>query len=72
MGPILSKRTPRNIAKPADPKSYKSYVGDYGIVKTLGNGGSCKVKLAFTKDDDKAIALKIMNADDEQVLELMQ
>lgn len=36
--------------KPKNEDEYKSYVGKYGIVKTIGKGASCKVKLAFTKD----------------------
>ena len=47
-------------------------MGDYGIVKTIGSGASCKVKLAFDKNLDQPIALKIMNQEDENIMELMK
>ena len=72
MGALFSARKPKVIVKPTDRTFYKSYVGDFGIVKTLGTGASCKVKLAFTKDDEKPVALKIMNEGDKHVMELMR
>ena len=54
------------------PKEFNSHVGDFGIVKTLGAGASCTVKLAFHKDSDKPVAIKIMNGEDMTAMELMQ
>lgn len=37
-------------------------LGGYTILRTLGSGGSCKVKLAEdTKNGNKRVAVKIMN-----------
>ena len=37
-------------------------LGKYNILKTIGNGGSCKVKLAEdTSNNNKKVAIKIMN-----------
>ena len=39
-------------------------IGPYEIGRTLGDGGSCKVKLAYdTNNDNKKVAIKIMNMD---------
>ena len=39
-------------------------IGKYTILRTLGSGGSCKVKLAEnTADGNKKVAVKIMNDD---------
>ena len=44
----------------------------YSIQKTLGTGGSCKVKLAYdTNNNNKKVAVKILNdnlGDDEMAL----
>lgn len=38
------------------------YIGRYRILKTLGTGASCKVKLAEdTLNGNKRVAVKIMN-----------
>jgi serine/threonine protein kinase len=40
------------------------FVGErYEILRTLGSGGSCKVKLAFDKKSRQKVAVKIMNDD---------
>jgi serine/threonine protein kinase len=40
------------------------FVGErYEILRTLGSGGSCKVKLAFDKKTRQKVAVKIMNDD---------
>ena len=49
-------------------------IGQYTILRTLGSGGSCKVKLAEdTQDNNRKIAIKIMNEDmskdEKQLLE---
>lgn len=39
-------------------------IGQYTILRTLGSGGSCKVKLAEdTQDNNRRVAVKIMNDD---------
>ena len=39
-------------------------IGQYAIGRTLGDGGSCKVKLAYdTLNNNKKVAIKIMNMD---------
>jgi len=71
MGAWHSKK-PNVVQRPTEATSYKSFVGDYGIVKTLGSGASCKVKLAFPKEGDKPVALKIMKEDSANIMELMK
>ena len=72
MGAFFTLFKRRNIVKPLDDGKYKSSVGDYNILQTLGTGGSCKVKLAFTKETDNPIALKIMNQDQPQAIKQMK
>ncbi len=36
-------------------------LGKYEIVKTLGSGGSCKVKLAIDTDNGEKVAIKMLN-----------
>lgn len=38
-------------------------LGKYDILKTLGKGGSSKVKLGYDPDTDTKVAIKIMNED---------
>ena len=80
MGGVFTRRKPKKIVKPQnvtskeqalEQKKYKSYVGDFGIVKTLGTGASCKVKLAFPMDSEKPVAIKIMDDAKPDVMELM-
>ena len=43
-------------------ESYSKTIGKYGIGRTLGDGGSCKVKLGYDmQDGDRKVAIKIMN-----------
>ena len=45
-------------------ESYPKMIGQYGIGRTLGDGGSCKVKLGYdTENGNKKVAIKIMNDD---------
>lgn len=38
------------------------FIGEYKILKTLGTGASCKVKLAEdTSNNNKRVAVKILN-----------
>ena len=43
--------------------SQKTVGERYNILRTLGSGGSCKVKLAFDKKEKQKVAVKIMNDD---------
>jgi serine/threonine protein kinase len=46
-------------------------IGKYNILRTLGSGGSCKVKLAMDTETNRKVAVKIMNDDmgeDEKAL----
>ena len=36
-------------------------IGKYEIIRTLGSGASCKVKLALDKETGKKVAVKIMS-----------
>lgn len=36
-------------------------IGKYRIIRTLGSGASCKVKLAIDTETKKKVAVKIMN-----------
>jgi serine/threonine protein kinase len=36
-------------------------LGKYQILKTLGNGASCKVKLALDPETGRKVAIKIIN-----------
>ena len=36
-------------------------IGKYQIIRTIGSGYSCKVKLAINKETTKKVAVKIMN-----------
>jgi hypothetical protein len=43
-------------------ESYDKTIGKYGIGRTLGDGGSCKVKMGYdTSNGNKKVAIKIMN-----------
>ena len=47
-------------------------IGKYVIMRTLGSGGSCKVKLGLDTTTGKKVAVKIMNDDlDEKSQELI-
>ena len=35
-------------------------IGNFDIIKTIGNGSSCKVKLAIDTKTGKKVAIKIM------------
>ena len=41
-------------------------IGDYEIIKTIGSGASCKVKLGIDTKSGKKVAIKIMNPDLDQ------
>ena len=41
----------------------EKYIGKYQILKTLGSGGTCKVKLGFDKELNKKFAIKILKDD---------
>lgn len=38
-------------------------IGKFTILRTLGTGGSCKVKLAYDNETKRKVAVKIMNDD---------
>lgn len=38
-------------------------IGRFQILRTLGSGGSCKVKLAKDTESGRKVAVKIMNDD---------
>lgn len=47
-------------------------IGDYSIIKALGEGSSCKVKLAVNTKTNTKVALKLMNdINDQQIRELL-
>jgi serine/threonine protein kinase len=43
--------------------SSQKKIGKYTIMRTLGTGGSCKVKLGLDTSTGKKVAVKIMNDD---------
>ena len=57
----------QNHAKPRNTKkmqaSSQKKIGKYTIMRTLGTGGSCKVKLGLDTSTGKKVAVKIMNDD---------
>ena len=38
-------------------------LGKYRVLKTLGSGGTCKVKLGFDVENNRKVALKILKTD---------
>lgn len=47
-------------------------IGNYRVLRTIGSGGSCKVKLGFDTERGQKVAVKIMNeAMDEKDKELL-
>ena len=38
-------------------------LGKYKVLKTLGSGGTCKVKLGYDVDNNRKVALKILKSD---------
>jgi len=38
-------------------------LGKYQILRTLGSGGSCKVKLGFNPETGEKVAIKIMSTE---------
>ena len=47
-------------------------LGKYEIIKTLGKGASCKVKLAKDSETQRTVAIKIINDDmDAKLQELV-
>ena len=45
-------------------ESSGKFIGSYKILKTLGTGASCKVKLGLdTENENKMVAIKILNDD---------
>ena len=38
-------------------------IGDFDIIKTIGTGASCKVKLGIDTKTGRKVAIKIMNPD---------
>ena len=43
-------------------------IGNYKVIRTLGEGSTCKVKLALDQKTGKKVAIKIMNSDLDQKL----
>ena len=41
-------------------------LGKYEIIKTLGHGGSCKVKLAYDTETGEKVAVKMLKKDIDQ------
>ena len=41
-------------------------IGKYAILKTIGHGATCKVKMAFDLDTGQRVAMKVMNEDIEE------
>ena len=47
-------------------------IGKYKVIRTLGEGSTCKVKLALDTQSGKKVAIKIMNSDlDDKMRELI-
>lgn len=47
-------------------------IGKYKVIRTLGEGSTCKVKLAIDETNGNKVAIKIMNSDlDEKMRELI-
>jgi|TARA_B110000305_G_C19354764_1_gene596181 serine/threonine protein kinase len=47
-------------------------LGKYEVLRTLGSGASCKVKMGMDSDSGKKVAIKIMNDNmDEKLKELV-
>lgn len=38
-------------------------LGKYRVLKTLGSGGTCKVKLGYDLENNRKVALKILKDD---------
>ena len=38
-------------------------LGKYKVLKTLGSGGTCKVKLGYDVENNRKVALKILKSD---------
>jgi serine/threonine protein kinase len=43
-------------------------IGKYEIVRTLGTGASCKVKLAIDSESGRKVAIKVINDNMDQAL----
>ena len=43
-------------------------IGKYEILRTLGSGASCKVKLALDKESGRKVAIKIINDNMDKAL----
>lgn len=47
-------------------------IGKYKVIRTLGEGSTCKVKLALDETNGEKVAIKIMNSNlDEKMRELI-
>lgn len=47
-------------------------LGKYQVLRTLGSGASCKVKMGLDTDSGRKVAIKIMNDNmDEKLKELV-
>jgi serine/threonine protein kinase len=47
-------------------------LGKYEVLRTLGSGASCKVKMGMDSESGKKVAIKIMNDNmDEKLKELV-
>lgn len=47
-------------------------IGKYKVLRTLGEGSSCKVKLGLNQETGEKVAIKIMNSDlDESMQQLV-
>ena len=71
MGDNYSKFKRSYPEKPKTDDGYKACMGDYGIVKTISSGPGYKVKLAYHKDQNDPVAVKIMvDITPEQIQEI--
>jgi len=49
-----------------------AYIGKYKVIRTIGSGASCKVKLAKDSETGRKVAIKILNDDvDDKMKELV-
>ena len=47
-------------------------IGKYKVIRTLGEGSTCKVKLALDETNGQKVAIKMMNSNlDEKMRELI-
>ena len=64
---IYNKLLIKNLKKKMPGK-----LGKYEVLRTLGSGASCKVKMGMDSESGKKVAIKIMNDNmDEKLKELV-